>query len=189
MLLGPALGGWKPQSANCVNRRWKFTRAPRSTPISSDNDSLRWCVYHLRARARLVPKPHRVFAISQRRFRDRIVRCRGVHLATTLFVATYYDTYLISREPTRSRRVALPCGLRRYRIRPKDDGDLRHGGCEHHGRTNKNRLCNVARTLYFNHQQRPLRGEALCFCFGTRNGIICFSLACVLFRQGRWVAT
>lgn len=50
--------------ANAVTRRWKFTRAPRSTPISSDNDSLRWDVYPPSIRAWRAPKPHRVSAFS-----------------------------------------------------------------------------------------------------------------------------
>lgn len=52
-----------PQThANELDRRWKFTRAPRSTPIFSDNDSLRWSVFPLNTRVRRAPKPHRVFS-------------------------------------------------------------------------------------------------------------------------------
>lgn len=44
-------------------------KAPRSTPISSDNDSIRWELYLPSMRAGWAPKTHRVFAFPlQRRF-------------------------------------------------------------------------------------------------------------------------
>lgn len=149
-------------NANSMIRRWKFMKAPRSTPTFSDNDSLRWCVYQLRALAQLAPKPHRVFAISQRRFRDCIVRCRGVHSAITSLAATYYDTYLISMGPilieTCCPAHQMACSM--IGSRAMDDGDLRHGWCESGGRTTGKRSVKVRGRLYVNHQQRPLRGEA-----------------------------
>lgn len=51
------IGGW----LTWLNRKWKFTRAPRSTLISSDNDSVRWSVYPLSTRASGHPNPCRVF--------------------------------------------------------------------------------------------------------------------------------
>lgn len=46
-------------------------RAPRSTRISSDNDSFRWNVYLLVTRGKQAPKPHRVLAIFSTAFRDK----------------------------------------------------------------------------------------------------------------------
>lgn len=65
-------------------RRWKCTRAPRSTLISSDNDSFRWNVYLLVTRGEQAPKPHRVLAIVFHwRFGTSIqVRCQGVYHGT-----------------------------------------------------------------------------------------------------------
>lgn len=79
-------------NANLRIRKWKCTRAPRSTPISSDNDSLRWCVYQLRALARLVPKPHRVSAILNGVYGIASYGVEAFKWQTTSCATIYYDT-------------------------------------------------------------------------------------------------
>lgn len=61
-------------------------RAPRSTRISSDNDSFRWNVYLPVIRGEQAPKPHRVLAIFSTAFGTSIqVRCQGVNLGTRAY--------------------------------------------------------------------------------------------------------
>jgi hypothetical protein len=93
-------------------------RAPRSTRISSDNDSFRWNVYLLGHPCQAgTQTPSCIGSVFQRRFGTSIqVRCQGVNLGTRTcgnprVILDKITTELISKGPSAAgHRPTFPTG-------------------------------------------------------------------------------